>query len=339
VTLSGNTFSGNLGDGVYCAGTAITLTNNTFTGNSGSGAYCSGTPVTLAGNTFTGNSTTGNGGGAYCSGTPLTLSANTFNHNSAATGGGIYASGQTVNLLDNLFVNNSQTSPSSQGGGVWVDATSSLFMINNTVFGNTAVGSGGGAAFEVTGTVELLNVYNNIIWGNSASGNGGDVWLAGTGQQKVFNFNDVDSMYGVWDIATNNIDLSPRFFGPVNGDYHTQSTSPCIAVGTTNAPMLSATDLDGNPRILNGTVDLGCYEFTTNVTHPADISGTFVITATEFNVYAAAWKTGQTWTNGPNPGPNPIQANYVSRGGYLMTNGGAYYNDGSARPVNWKINP
>jgi hypothetical protein len=210
-------------------------------------------------------------------------------------------------------------------------------MINNTVTGNTAAGSGGGAAYVVTGTVELLNVYNNIIWGNSANGNGGDVYLSGTGQRKVFDFNDADSMYGVWDIAQNNIDLSPQFFNPVSGDYHTQSASPCVAAGTTNAPSLPATDLDGNPRIANGAVDLGCYEYTTNVTHPADTNGNFHITTAEFNAYAAAWQNAQTWTNGPNPGPNPIPANYVTRAGYLMTNGGAYYNDGSARPVNWKL--
>ena len=60
----------------------------------------------------------------------------------------------------------------------------------------------------------------------------------------------------------------------------------------------------------------------------------------EYNAYAAAWKAGQTWTNAPNSAPNPIPipANYVTRAGYLMTNGGAYYNDGSARPTNWKTN-
>jgi hypothetical protein len=185
--------------------------------------------------------------------------------------------------------------------------------------------------------VELLNVYNNIIWGNLATVSGGDVYLSGTGKRKILSYNDVGSINSVWDIAQNNINVSPQFFDPVNGDYHTQAASPCIGAGTTNSPSLPATDLDGNPRVINGLVDLGCYEFTTTVPHPADTNGDFVISPAEFSAYAAAWKSLQTWTAGPNPGPNPIQANYVTRAGYLMTNGGAYFNDGSARPVNWKV--
>jgi len=359
--MSNNTFIGNssggegnaAAGGVACYGPGIvTVLNNMFIGNTlagknalnaGGGLSCSdqnGDSISICGNTFIGNSSGTFGGGAYCfsPGNTATVSMNTFLQNNATSGGGIYATGQTINLIDNLVLSNSQTSSSSQGAGIWVDATSNLFMINNTVSGNTAVGSGGGAAFEVTGTVELLNVYNNIIWGNTAIGNGGDVWLGGTGQMKVFDYNDVDSIYGVWDIAQNDIDLSPHFFNPIAGDYHTQRTSPCKGAGSISAPSLPATDLDGNPRVLSGLVDMGCYEFTTSVTHPADTNGVFFITPAEYSAYAAAWQNGLTWTNGPNPGPNPIPANYVTRAGYLMTNGGSYTNDGSAMPVNWKTN-
>jgi len=374
ITLLGNTFSGNTatgatagsGGGTFCSGTTITLSGNTFSGNKasgsiysnggngynsgyagGAGANCAGTLI-LSNNTFVSNSIIGNpasgfGGGAMCYSSatnPMIIFGNTLQQNSAWSGGGLFAFGPTIALLDNLVVNNAGTNASSQGGGIWVDATSNLFMINNTVTGNTSAESGGGVAYIVTGTVELLNVYNNIIWGNLATSSGGDVYLSGTGKKKVFDFNDADSYYGVWDIAQNNIDASPQFFNPVGGDCHTQSSSPCANTGTNGAPFQPLMDLDGNSRTNSaGLVDMGCYEFNNTTTHPADTNGDFVISPAEFNTYAAAWKNGQAWTNGPNPGPNPIPANYVTRAGYLMTNGGTYTNVGSARPVNWQIAP
>ena len=337
--VAGNVFENNVAQGVAFGGNSLTLSNNTFVANNGGGAYVGGNAF-VCGNTFSRNSSHQAGGGLYYGNTGngasqglLTLIGNTFKQNSSdGQGGGVYAVGPVLVLQDNLLANNS----SSQGGGAWVNTSLNLFMINNTVFGNQSTGTGGGAAFEVDGTVELLNVYNNIIWGNSAAGNGVDVWLAGTGQQKLFLYNDVHDMYGVWDIAQNLVDAEPNFFDPVNGDYHLRPGSPCANFGTNGAPYLPATDLEGNARTNNaGLVDLGCYEFNTSATHPADTNAVFVITSDEFNAYAAAWKTGQVWANGP----NPISADYLTRAGYLMTNGGAYHNDGSMRPVNWKTGP
>ena len=258
ITLSGNTFTGNSatgnGGGTSCSGTTVTLSGNTFTGNSaatsyggtscGGGTSCygyTGSTMTLTNNTFIGNSAgSGIGGGAYCKtdygNSTIILSGNTARLNTAGSGGGLYLVSSTVSLLDNLVINNAQSSSSSKGGGVWVNAYTNLDMINNTVFGNTAQGNGGGVAFQVDSVTEILNVFNNIIWGNTASGNGADVHLAGTGQSKTFRFNDAHDMYGVWDIAVNNLDVSPQFFDPVNGDYHIQSTSPCKDTGTNGAP-------------------------------------------------------------------------------------------------------
>jgi hypothetical protein len=182
---------------------------------------------------------------------------------------------------------------------VWLNPTYTLDMINNTITANLAAGNGGGTVFQVNGLTEVLNVFNNIIWGNSATGSGADVYLAGTGQRKEFQFNNSHGMYGVWDIALNNLDLAPQFFDPVNGDYHLRNTSPCRDTGTNGAPALPTVDLDGEPRVAGAVVDMGCFEYATTAVHPADVNSNFVITTTEFSDYAAAWKTGQSWSNAP----------------------------------------
>ena len=351
VTLVGNRFTGNSGayggnyrgGGACCQGTVLVVSNNTFSGNSigsdgrnasGGGLACEGTTIAVHGNTFTSNHAGDNGGGVYCSSSgSTTLSRNVFKDNAAdRSGGAIYVDGYTVKVLDNLACRNTQAGSGDRGGGIWIRATA-LDMINNTVFGNTAAGRGGGAAFQVEGVTEVLHVYNNIIWGNTAGGDGADVWLGGTGSRKEFLFNNAHDLSGVWDIAQDNLDLDPQFFDPVNGDYHLRSTSPCVNAGTNGAPELPATDLDGGPRIANGTVDLGCYEFGNSIPHPADVNSDWVISDAEYTAYAAAWKNDQTWS----PGPNPIPADYVTRAGYLKSqSGGAYHNDGSTRPVCWK---
>src|SRR5262249_26292143 len=56
-----------------------------------------------------------------------------------------------------------------------------------------------------------------------------------------------------------NFDADPLLLGPDGSDCHVQANSPCINAGT-NESVSTTSDLDGQPRIVDGTVDIGAYE-------------------------------------------------------------------------------
>jgi parallel beta-helix repeat protein len=139
---------------------------------------------------------------------------------------------------DCLFVGN--TASDRGGGAGWG-------MLNNcTLSGNQASGSGGGAYGSA--------MNNCILYYNSAptDANYGTIC---DGCYPVNNACSIPLISG-----TGNITNAPLFVNQVAGDYHLGSNSPCINAGN-NAGASSATDFDGNPRIVGGTVDIGAYEF------------------------------------------------------------------------------
>jgi hypothetical protein len=57
-----------------------------------------------------------------------------------------------------------------------------------------------------------------------------------------------------------NITNAPLFVAQGSDNLRLQSNSPCINAGN-NAYAVGSTDLDGNPRVIGGTVDIGAYEY------------------------------------------------------------------------------
>jgi PKD repeat protein len=242
-TLSGNS-SSLYGGGVF-GGTldhCMVTSNSADTG--GGSAY-----ATLRHCTVTGNSATYNGGGAYQS----ALYHCTLANNSAGGTSDGMNNGAGGGASDSTLYNCALTGNSAGFGG-----GASMSMLHNcTVTGNSAFYEGGG--------LEAGTNYNCIVYFNSAPS--GPNYFASTFYYSCTFPYPPDSPFP--SDGGGNISNAPVFVDLEGGNLRLQSNSPGINAGD-NAYASGTTDLDGRPRIVGGTVDMGAYEFQTG------ISGAFI---------------------------------------------------------------
>jgi hypothetical protein len=193
-------------------------------------------------------------------------SPNTSQSGSDVRGGGIYSEPWGMNLAQNCkLIGNSAA---QSGGGAFTCALCDCLIVGNTA-GNFVGASGGGTAFcaltncTITGNYAFQgggatvgSLYNCILYYNISSEAGDENLLADKGGYITFcDFSPLQAP-PEWQ----NINVPPLFVDPAHGDYHLQPNSPCINAGR-NAFAAGPSDLDGNPRIAGGTVDLGAYEY------------------------------------------------------------------------------
>jgi hypothetical protein len=106
-------------------------------------------------------------------------------------------------------------------------------------------------------------IRNSIIWGNRAGATISSI--ANASSSPVVSTSIVEGGYS----GSGNLNVDPQFVSAVptaptsGGDLRLQASSPAIDAGDNAAisPSLGATDRDGNPRVVNGAVDLGAYEY------------------------------------------------------------------------------
>jgi hypothetical protein len=180
-----------------------------------------------------------------------TLTNCTLVRNSALFGGAV--AGCTV--FNCVLIGNS----ASEGGAAISSTLNSCLLTGNS-------GGFGAAANDCT-----LN--NCTIASNSAVQIGGGVFGCTLNNSiAYFNTAPVAPNYDPTSIlnycctlplptsGAGNFTNSPMFVDLAGGNFRLQPNSPCIDAGN-NSYVTTTTDLDGNPRISDGIVDVGAYEF------------------------------------------------------------------------------
>ena len=166
---------------------------------------------------------------------------------------------------------------------------------------------------------------HNIIWTNTASGQGGDLYVTGGNTySQAADYNDYADQFGsLWIIGSGNLNSKPEFANAVHNDYRLlkfPTVSACIDAGDPVLALYPQYELDGDPRVADGRIDIGAYEYSNAERHPADTTTDppeFVLDADEYNDYQSKWQQGSLDTNG-----HPIPADYLTRAGYLLQAGG-----------------
>jgi predicted outer membrane repeat protein len=269
-TISANTFSANNannGGAVYIQDSKPTINNNVFTANTatnGGAINNNGSDGIISNNSFSGQNA--NSGGALYVNNSLNpqVTNNTFSANTALIGAAFYSQNSTLAMNNSAFAGNAAT---NAGGSIYT-VGGNITITNSSFAGNNVSSTNNAAAIHGVNS-SRLDLINSIVWGNEAS-----VFINASSSITITNsLVEGCNPAGVWgsDCGSNGgnnlFDSNPLFVNPVSytsaptntADLRLQVASPAVNAGN-NALNTSANDLDGNPRIIDGRIDLGAYE-------------------------------------------------------------------------------
>lgn len=278
-TLSGftllNGLAGSVTNKQSAPGKFITTSNAINGGGVATANAFSGSPVWVSNCVIYANRAYGNGGGAYM----VNLINCILTSNTAVSGGGAFNS-----TLINCRVTGNSTSTNGMffgdiqlavmpaaGGGIYGGSAFNCLISSNAAFD-------GGGVYQPQGLVNCTIVnnfakyfggvgyyppaapvtppysyaYGCIIYFNTASNS------PNFGTSNLFG---VDCCTFPLPVSgSGSLTNNPGFVNYFGGDFHLLAGSRCINSGN-NDSVTNSTDLDGNPRITGGTVDIGAYEF------------------------------------------------------------------------------
>ena len=184
-------------------------------------------------------------------------------NNTAQAGGGLYSGTSNATFWSCIFNNNT----AQTGGGCELAKNAKLY--NCTIVKNKAENDYGGV---YNNQPEGQNfIMNCIIWGNVSQGENAQIWphdscshcaVENDASETGSNFDaENDGNLPLFYIRFNNPDIAAGSTG-YGGDWRLRPNSLCINRGIEIADQPNI-DLDGNPRVKHGNIDLGAYESST----------------------------------------------------------------------------
>lgn len=186
-----------------------------------------------------GNSAESSGGQLHGSATRCVFRGNSATGN----GGGMSFGDPPDSVVDScLFVANT----AKKGGGIF--GIYGPKVINCTIVSNRAATGGG---------VSGVELYNSIVFYNTSLDGSVAKDLDSSTQLYSCFPSAIDGVYG-------NISTPPQFVDMNTQNYRLVSGSECINSGF-NVYSSALKDLDGNPRVVSGIIDMGAYESQTEI--------------------------------------------------------------------------
>ncbi|MFA7157712.1 MAG: right-handed parallel beta-helix repeat-containing protein, partial [Kiritimatiellia bacterium] len=317
--VSNNTASSQ-GGGIYgwsqalpCIAHNCTIVTNTASLLQGGGAGSGNNQysVILSNCTVAFNNAGGVGGGVDLG---VLFNCLLVSNRSAVAGGGTSRSMLTNCIVAHNINGGSRFDAKVRNSLFYGNNLSAIYVRNGDIIENcTFVGNNTGISLDQAATVAVVNCisYSNTVnWTTNSV----------TGALLAFSNSCTFPEYPGWHAS--NITNEPLFMAygsgygitHVPGNYRLQAGSPCVDSGMYQAWMAGAVDLDGLPRILKGTVDMGAYEEAHVFNHaPPSITNTVMRGfSTNLVVYltnsspdlALYWGSSITslWASGPNSG-------------------------------------
>lgn len=197
-------------------------------------------------------------------GSPVLRNVSFYRNRADSWGGGVFVEETSSAFTNVAFYANE----SGRGGGMYSFADAEVLITNATFSGNSATVDGGGLRNTQNSSVRLVN---SILWGNTA-GDGNEI--AGQGDAVtellhcLYGAAQGDVVEGGSFTATSSLTEDPLFVNAGDGDVRLAADSPAIDAGSPDTDLGTfptdgsgdSVDLDGNPRVLNGRIDMGAFE-------------------------------------------------------------------------------